>query len=111
MLYDHRTYTCHPGTIRKQLALYGEHGFPVQLRHIGRPLLHSVTEIGDVNSYVHIWVYEDMADRERKRAAMKADPDIDSWEPAISPMRSRISGSVMAMNAARLADHGQGEIG
>lgn len=74
MLYDHRTYTCRPGTIRKQLGLYGEHGFPVQLRHIGRPLLHSVTEIGDVNSYVHIWVYEDMADREQKRAAMKADP-------------------------------------
>ena len=25
MIYDHRTYTCRPGTIRKHLALYGEH--------------------------------------------------------------------------------------
>jgi hypothetical protein len=24
---------------------------------------------------VHIWAYEDAADRERKRAAMQADPD------------------------------------
>ena len=75
MLYDHRTYTCRPGTIKRQLELYREHGYPVQLKHIGKPLLHAVTEVGDVNAYVHIWAYEDMADRERRRAAMKADPD------------------------------------
>ncbi len=30
MLYDHRTYTCRPGTIRKALELYAEHGFKAQ---------------------------------------------------------------------------------
>ena len=34
-----------------------------------------MTETGNVNQYVHIWLYEDAADRERKRAAMWADPD------------------------------------
>ena len=32
-------------------------------------------ETGDVNSYVHIWIYEDAADRNRKRTALFNDPE------------------------------------
>jgi hypothetical protein len=74
MLYDVRTYTCHAGKIRKHLALYAEHGYDVQRRHLGEPLAYMQTESGDVNSYVHIWVFDDAADRARKRAALQADP-------------------------------------
>ncbi|KAA2211741.1 NIPSNAP family protein [Teichococcus oryzae] len=74
MLIDHRTYTCRPGTIRKHLALYEEHGWAVQRKHLGEPVAYLVTETGDVNTYVHIWAYEDAADRARKRAALQADP-------------------------------------
>ena len=79
MLYDHRTYRCRPGTLKQQLALYGEHGYPVQLRHLGAPLLYGVTEVGDVNSYIHIWIYKDAADRAAKRAKMQADPDWQAY--------------------------------
>ena len=34
-----------------------------------------MTETGDVNQYIHIWAYQDAADRERRRAAMWADPE------------------------------------
>lgn len=74
MLYDLRTYTCTPGKIKKHLALYAEHGFDVQRRHLGEPVVYLQTETGDVNSYVHIWAYDDAADRARKRAALQADP-------------------------------------
>ena len=74
MLFDHRTYTCKPGTLPKQMALYEKHGMAVQQRHLGMPLFYAITETGPVNSYVHIWVYEDAADRAKKRAAMQADP-------------------------------------
>ena len=81
MIFDHRTYTCRPGTIQKQLALYHElyakHGKAAQERHLGQPLLYGITETGPINSYVHVWVYEDAADRARKRAAMAADP---AWQ-------------------------------
>ena len=75
MIFDHRTYTVRPGTLPKQLKLYEEHGFAAQKRHLGEPLLYGVTEIGEINTYVHVWVYEDAADRTRKRAAMEADAD------------------------------------
>ena len=75
MIYDHRTYICHPGTIKKQLALYEEFGREAQIRNLGKPLLFAATETGNVNSYIHIWAYHDAADRAKKRAAMQADPD------------------------------------
>ncbi|ARP96687.1 NIPSNAP family protein [Bordetella genomosp. 13] len=75
MLYDVRTYTCSPGKIKKHLALYAEHGYDVQRRHLGEPLAYMQTETGDVNSYMHIWAYADAADRARRRAALQADPE------------------------------------
>ncbi|PRD42424.1 NIPSNAP family protein [Phyllobacterium phragmitis] len=74
MIFDHRTYTCRPGTIRKHLALYEKHGWAIQSQHLGKPVVYAATETGDVNAYIHIWVYEDAADREAKRAALQADP-------------------------------------
>ena len=40
-----------------------------------QPLAYLFTETGEVNTIVHMWVYESAADREKKRAAMAADPD------------------------------------
>jgi hypothetical protein len=75
MLLDHRTYTVRPGTLPRHLKIYEEFGMAAQRRHLGEPLAYLITETGEINTYVHIWVYEDAGDRARKRAAMQADPD------------------------------------
>jgi hypothetical protein len=75
MLLDVRTYTCRPGTIKKHLAVYEEYGKEPQTRHLGQPFAYLVTETGNPNQYLHIWLYQDAGDRERKRAALWADPD------------------------------------
>ena len=59
----------------KQMALYQEYGLKAQKRHLGEPLAYLITESGEVNTYIHIWVYKDAADRAAKRAAMQADPE------------------------------------
>lgn len=74
MIYEHRTYTLPHGQMDKYLVRYEQHGLPVQLKHLERLLGFWVTEIGPLNQVVHIWVYEDMADRERRRIALNADP-------------------------------------
>ena len=38
-----------------------------------------ITESGEINTIVHIWVYEDAADRAKRRAAMAADPDWQAY--------------------------------
>ncbi|MCH9673748.1 MAG: NIPSNAP family protein [Gammaproteobacteria bacterium] len=75
MLLDVRTYTCRPGTIKAHLELYEKLGKAPQTKNLGQPLAYLITETGDPNQYVHIWVYENAGDREAKRNAMQADPD------------------------------------
>lgn len=79
MLVDHRTYTVKPGTMAKQMALYQEFGLTAQKRHLGEPLAYLITESGEVNTFVHIWVYKDAADRATRRAAMQADPEWQTY--------------------------------
>ena len=74
MLFDVRIYRCKPGTIKNQMALYQEHGLEPQSRNLGQPYFYGIVETGAVNTYVHIWQYENAGDREAKRAAMQADP-------------------------------------
>ncbi len=75
MMLDLRTYTCRPGTIKAHLALYDKLGKEPQTRHLGQPLAYLTTETGNPNQFVHIWVYQDAADRAQRRAAMQADAD------------------------------------
>ena len=75
MLVDHRTYRMKPGRMQAHLDLYEQYGYAAQVRHLGKPLAHMVAETGELNTLVHIWVYEDAADRAKRRAAMAADPE------------------------------------
>jgi hypothetical protein len=79
VLVDHRTYLIKPGKMQAYLDLYEKHGFPAQVRHLGKPMAYMVTESGEMNSTVHIWVYEDAADRAKRRAGMMADPDWQNY--------------------------------
>lgn len=74
MLVDHRTYRVKPGTVQPYLDLYERHGLATQTRHLGQPLAYLFAESGELNTIVHIWAYEDAADRARRRSAMQADP-------------------------------------
>jgi NIPSNAP len=75
MLVDHRIYRILPGRVPAQLELYGRLAYPVQLRHLGEPHYYLVSETGQLNTFVHGWVYENAADREQKRSKMAQDPD------------------------------------
>jgi hypothetical protein len=91
MIFDMRIYTCKPGTVPAQLALYKEHGFAAQTRHLGQPVLYGVTETGPINTYVHVWGYQSAADREQRRAAMQADPE---WQAFLK--KSAEAGNLIA---------------
>lgn len=75
MLLDVRTYKIRPGCMAQHLALYEQLGYAAQVRHIGEPLCYASAESGEMNTIVHIWVYESAADREQKRARMMQDPE------------------------------------
>lgn len=86
MIYDMRTYTCLPGTVPLQIKLWEEFGRAPQTRHLGQPVVYGMAEVGELNTFVHIWRYASQAEREQKRAAMSADPD---WQVYIRESRAK----------------------
>jgi hypothetical protein len=86
MIVEMRTYTLKPGQAANYLKLYEAEGLATQTRILGRLLGYYSSETGDVNQVVHLWAYEDFADRLRRRAALFADPDWLAYIPKIAPL-------------------------
>ena len=84
MLYDVRTYTAKPGSLKKQLKLYEEFGLSVQCRYLGKPFAFMVTETGNINRYVHIWRYVDNQDRDDRRSKLMQDPEWQQYSKKVS---------------------------
>jgi len=53
---------------------YKSVGLPVQTRYLAHPLGFYFVEIGSPNTFVHMWAYRSLAEREASRAALHDDP-------------------------------------
>lgn len=74
MYIDHRTYTLVPLKLGKWLDLYEEYALPVQKKYLGNLIGFFQTEIGTLNQVVHLWGFDDLNERQRRRAEMAKDP-------------------------------------
>jgi hypothetical protein len=60
--------------LREFLALYEKEGLPPVRGNLGNLVSFFTTEVGNVKEIMHIWAYEDLADRTKRRAAMATAP-------------------------------------
>ena len=74
MLIEQRTYTLRPGSVLDYLDLYEREGLEVQSGHLERLVGYYYSEIGELNQIIHMWAYEDLEDRRRRRTALFKDP-------------------------------------
>lgn len=74
MIIDERTYTIAPGLLGEYLDNHIAVALPIMRRRLGDPFGYFTTETGDLNQFVHLWLYRNMIDREQRRAALYADP-------------------------------------
>ena len=84
-VYEMRTYTYGPGDLPKVLEAWAR---DVPAREELSPLAACWTsELGGLNKFTHIWVYKDVAERERIRAASRAPGR--AWPPqsGVRPIR------------------------
>jgi hypothetical protein len=86
MLVEHRTYTLHPGKVPVFLGLYEAEGIKIQTRILGRMIGYFTTEIGPLNQIIHMWGYEDLVDRAKRRAELMADPGFQAFGAKIQPL-------------------------
>jgi hypothetical protein len=95
MLVEQRTYTTHPGKWRDYLSLYEKEGLPIQLRILGRMVGYYYTDIGELNQIVHMWAYEDLADRTQRRATLGKDANWQAYVGKMLPLLQSQTSKIM----------------
>ena len=75
MIIDHRSYTIIPSKLAAFLELWETTALPIQIEHGGRFLGMFITDTGPLNTLLHMWAYENAADREARRKKFEALPE------------------------------------
>lgn len=74
MFYELRTYRLKVGAVPAYIQLVHEEGLAIQKRHLGQLVGYFSTDIGALNQIVHMWAFESLDDRDRRRTALLMDP-------------------------------------
>ncbi|MGA7323117.1 MAG: NIPSNAP family protein [Rhodomicrobium sp.] len=75
MIVEKRCYMLKPGTVQQYYQDYQPRGLEIQTRILGNLIGYFHTEIGELNKVVHLWGYESLAERERRRGLLFADQE------------------------------------
>ncbi len=90
MIYEQRCYTLTPAGMRPFLALYEREGLAMLREHLGRLVAFFTTETGELNQVVHLWAFQDLPDREARRAALWRDPQWLAYADKVLPLIVRM---------------------
>jgi len=94
VIVEERDYHVYTGKLPELLRLYQSEGIAIQQEILGRLIGAFTTEVGDLSTYTHLWAYESLADRERRRARLQADERWQAFlvkvQPLIHTQRNRI---------------------
>jgi len=84
MIVEERIYRIRSGKMKDYLALVRDEGLAIQKPILGNLIGYFVTEIGPLNHVVHMWGYDSLDDRARRRAALASDPRWQDFSPRLA---------------------------
>ena len=85
-LYELRTYTLQVGKMQEAVGHYQTLGWPALEKFQDNLIGYFVGDVGAMNQIIHIWRYEDDADRRALWAKIYADPDFKSFVQVFRPL-------------------------
>jgi hypothetical protein len=95
MIVEKRTYTLYPGKVSDYMKLYQAEGLAIQTRILPRMVGWYYSELGELNQIVHMWGYEDLNERERKRKELGADAGWLAYVVKIRPLILRQESQIL----------------
>jgi hypothetical protein len=105
-LYELRTYTLYVGKMAEATKLYQEYGFPALEKggHARKLLGYFQGDTGTINQLVHLWKFDDDADRRNHWAGVNADKDfVEGFAARFRPLV--MSQEVKLLTAAPWGPH------
>ena len=86
-LFEVRTYTFYVGKLSEAVELYKAEGWPALQKHAPNHLVgYFVGDVGALNELVHLWKFEDDADRRRFLAGVFADETFMNFAKKLRPL-------------------------
>ena len=86
MIVEQRTYTLHPGQHLKYLDTYEKEGLEIQRPILGNLVGYFFTDIGPLNQLVHMWGYDSLDQRTKRRRKLFEDLGWRAYIQMIVPM-------------------------
>ena len=86
MIVEMRTYTLALGATGRYFKLYADKGLAVQKRILGHLVGYYSVEVGALNQVVHLWAYDSLDERARRRAALWADKRWLDYVAEVGPL-------------------------
>jgi hypothetical protein len=86
MIVEERIYTAIPGKAQEYVRMYQEEGLAIQRPILGNLLGYFTSEIGTLNQIVHLWAYQDLADRAARRTKLLSDPRWKAYSAKVVPL-------------------------
>ncbi len=84
MIVEERIYRIRTGRMSAYLKLVREEGLSIQQPILGHLIGYFTTEIGALSQVTHLWAYEDLEDRRRRRQQLADDPRWQAFLPKLS---------------------------
>lgn len=85
-IYELRTYAVTVGKMAEVTALYANEGYPALARHPQKLVGYFTGDVGALNELIHLWKFDDDADRRAFWAGVMADPDFLAFAAKLRPL-------------------------
>jgi hypothetical protein len=85
-IYELRTYSVTVGKMTEVVSLYSRLGWPALEKHPQRLVGYFTGDVGAINELVHLWKFNDDADRRAFWAGLAGDAEFQAFVSQLRPL-------------------------
>jgi hypothetical protein len=94
-IYELRTYAVIVGKMSEVVSHYKNEGWPALAKHPQKLVGYFTGDVGAINELIHVWKFDDDADRRAFWAGVFADPEFMAFVAKIRPLIAHQNNKLM----------------
>ena len=94
-IYELRTYSVIVGKMSEVISLYSQEGWPALSKHPQKLVGYFTGDVGALNELIHVWKFDDDADRRAFWAGVFSDPAFMAFAAKIRPLMREHNNKLM----------------